>query len=444
MNKHTTASIGPLATWMALSTGAAAEPAADQPRDDVRAIIAQMQADAEGRSSLLADAAAAGHNGKNFFLQSPDGAFKLLVRGQIQFRYLLDFRDSNDGDGDGAGEDDFESGFQTRRTKIAFEGHIYEPSLYYRINGAFNRGNGDFHLEDAYAGYKWSGGLSLQWGQFKMPFLREELISSSMQLAVERSIVNDAFSLFYCQGVQAMYEKESFRFALAFNDGAASENSEFGSLRTSTGTGLLNRPGRGESDYGVTGRVEFKPFGKWDAFKDFTSPAGSDYALLIGAAGHVEGGDSSSSAFTTGTYEYASWVADITAEGDGWNVYIAGVGGYTDYNGFIATGADESNDDYGLIAQGGFLIPDTKIEPFIRYAGLFTDPDRTADGQDTFSSLTLGANYYLYGHAAKFTADVVWYIDETDPLVTSRTGQGQLGDDDEGEITLRLQWQLLF
>lgn len=412
--------------------------------DDLRAIIAEMHADAETRTSLLADAATAGHNGKSYFLQSTDDAFKLQVRGQVQFRYLLDFRDSNDGDGDGAGEDDFESGFQTRRTKLAFEGHLHEPSLYYRFNGAMNAGNGDFHLEDAYAGYKWSNGLSLQWGQFKMPFLREENTSSAMQLAVERSIVNDAFSLFYSQGVRAMYERDDFRVALAFNDGAATFNSEFSTPRSSTGTGLINRPGRGESDYGVTGRVEFKPFGKWAAFQDFTSPAGSDYALLIGAAGHVEGGDSSSSAFTTGTYEYASWVADITAEGDGWNIHIAGVGGYTDYNGFIATGADESNDDYGLIAQGGFLIPNTKIEPFIRYAGLFTDPDRTADGADTFGSLTLGMNYYLFGHAAKFTADAVWYIDQTDPLVTGRTGHGQLGDDDAGEVTLRLQWQLLF
>lgn len=417
----------------------AGEPRAD---DDVRAIVSAMIADAESRASLLEGAATAGHNGKNFLMQSEDGSFRLVVRGQLQFRYLMDFRDENDGNADGLSEDEFESGFQTRRSKVFFEGHIFEPSLFYRVNGAFSRSNGDWRLEDAYAGYKWSNGLALQWGAFKLPFLREETISSSMQLAVERSIVNDSFTLFRSQGVMAMYETEAVRLSLAFSDGATAENSEFGTPRSATGSGLINRAGLGESDYGLTGRAEWKPFGKWDAFKDFTSPAGAEYSLMLGAAGHIEGGDSSSSAFTSGTYEYASWVADITVEGDGWNFFVAGMGGHSDYHATAA--GDVSNDDFGLVAQGGFVIPETDWEPFVRYAGLFVDDDRTAGGDDTFSSLTIGANYYLYGHAAKFTADVVWYIDETDPLVTSRTAQGQLGDDDEGEITIRVQWQLLF
>ncbi|MBL8746695.1 MAG: hypothetical protein JNK58_10115 [Phycisphaerae bacterium] len=419
---------------------AASDPVGDP--DEVRAVVDQMIADAETRSSLLADSAVGGHNGKNFFLQSADGSFRLLFRGQVQFRYMLDFRDDGDGNGDGASEDDFESGFQTRRTKLYFEGHVWEKALTYRVLGAYSRSTGDFRLEEAFAAYKWGNGVSVQLGQFKLPFLREETTSSSMQLAVERSIVSDSFSLVRSQGVQASYENDSIRLALAFSDGAGAENSDFSAPRNATSTGLINRSGLGESDYALTGRAEWKLFGTWDAFKDFTSPVGSDYSLMLGAAGHYEGGDGSSSAFTSGTYEYASWTADLTVEGDGWNAFIAGVGGYTDFHGTAA--GDVVNDDYGLLAQGGFMIPETQIEPFVRYAGLFTDPDRTADGADTFSSLTFGVNYYLYGHASKFTGDVVWYLDETDPLVTRRTGHGQLGDDDSGEVTVRLQWQLLF
>lgn len=410
--------------------------------DDTRATVRRMLADAESRTSLLAEGAGAGHDGKRFHLASADGALRLNVSGQVQFRYYLDFRDDGDADGDGVGEDDFELGFQTRRTKIYFDGHIHEPALFYRVNGAFSRTSGDLRLEDAYAGYKWDNGFTATWGQFKLPFLREETTSSSMQLAVERSIVNDAFSVVRSQGVQGEYKNDNLRLMAAFSDGAAADSSDFGTPRSATGSFLINRSGLGESDYALTGRAEWKFAGAWDQFKDFTSPAGSEFALMLGVAGHYEGGDPSSSAFTGGTYDYGAWTADLSIEGDGWNAYIAGVGGYSDYHDTAA--GDIANDDYGLVAQGGFMIPESQWEPFVRYAGLFLDDGRAGDGDDTFSSLTIGVNYYLYGHAAKFTADAVWCIDETDPLVASRTSQGQLGDDDEGELTIRLQWQLLF
>jgi hypothetical protein len=163
---------------------------------------------------------------------------------------------------------------------------------------------------------------------------------------------------------------------------------------------------------------------------------------MLGVAGHVEGGDENSSTFTRGEYRSSSWTADLSIEGNGWNALLAAAGAYADFRDSLV--GDDANDDYGLLAQGGFIIGDTDWEPFVRYAGLFTDDDRSPGDDDVFSSITLGVNYYMFGHASKFTFDVVWYLDETDPLVTSRIGQGQLGDDDEGEITLRFQWQLLF
>jgi hypothetical protein len=63
-------------------------------RDEVLAIIGEMQADAETRSSLM-QSTASNHDGK-FFLASPDGAFRLNVGGQLQFRYNLNFRTDDD------------------------------------------------------------------------------------------------------------------------------------------------------------------------------------------------------------------------------------------------------------------------------------------------------------------------------------------------------------
>ena len=91
-----------LLTGAALSLGAASVAQADQSNDNVRAIVSEMMSDAETRSSLLAGGDA-GHDGK-FFIAG-DG-FRLNVGGQIQFRYLLNFRDD-----DVAPADDFSNGF---------------------------------------------------------------------------------------------------------------------------------------------------------------------------------------------------------------------------------------------------------------------------------------------------------------------------------------------
>lgn len=428
--------------------------------DEVRALVAEMMADAETRSSLLQGGGTAGHDGRHFFLGSADGNFRLEVSGQVQFRYYLNFRDDNDNNNDGTAEDDFESGFQTRRTKLFFEGHVFDPNLFYRVNGNFyddtdSGGDGDFKLEDAYVGYRWDNGFSLRWGQFKLPFLREELISSAYQLAADRSLMNEVFNQGRSQGVELAYEAEDWRLAVAFSDGFGSENSEFGTPRSVSPTGYFVTPtglGGGESDYSITGRVEIKFAGNWDQFQDFTSMPGSDFACMLGIAGHLEGGDNSSSTFTAGDYNFYGWTADISLEGDGWNFYVAGVGAYSDYSDATLAAfpvGDVNFGDYGLVAQGGLFIPDTDWEVFLRYDGIFADEDeRNLDSDaDVFNVLTFGVNYYMYGHASKFTFDVQWFIDDVGNNALGadvNPGIGYLTDDDEHEVTLRFQWQLLF
>lgn len=436
--------------------------------DEVRALVSEMSADAETRSSLLQSGGTSGHDGRHFFLGSADGNFRLELSGQLQFRYYLNFRDDGDGNNSGGPtEDDFESGFQTRRTRLFFEGHAFDPNLFYRMSASFydettgaNGGDGDLKLEDAFAGYRWDNGFSMMWGQFKLPFLREELVTEAYQLAADHSLTNDTFTLYRGQGVQLGYESEDFRLAMAFSDGANSDNSQFGSQRTASRTGYLTG---GESDYSFTGRGEIKFAGNWDQFQDFTSMAGSDFAIMLGLAAHLEGGDSSSAVgsppggavpFVAGDYNFYGWTADLSIEGDGWNFYIAGVGAYSDYNN-ADVNADGVSDgdvnfgDYGVVFQGGIFIPDTDWEFFGRYDGQFPDSDERGlgDDQDNFNSVTFGVNYYMYGHASKFTADVVWYIDSIDNNALAgnpNPGIGYLTDDDDNELAFRLQWQLLF
>ena len=79
-------------------------------------------------------------------------------------------------------------------------------------------------------------------------------------------------------------------------------------------------------------------------------------------------------------------------------------------------------------------------------------PDGDRAGDDAFSTLTAGANYYLHGHAARFTADIQWFLDDTagNDLVSgvAATGVGRgvglLPSAEADQVALRLQFQLLF
>lgn len=401
--------------------------------DEVRALVAEMMSDAQTRSSLLQSGSTAGHDGK-FFLASPDGNFRLNVGGQMQFRYYASFLDD-----DTPGVDDFEPGFEMRRTKLTFSGNIFDPNMFYEVTGAFNRNGGDFNLENAFFGYDWDNGFSARGGQFKLPFLREELVSSKYQLAVDRSVVNEEFNQDFSQGVEFSYKKDWFGGYFAFSDGFGSRNTDF-----------QNDP----ADIALTARAEILFAGDWKQFKDFTSQRGSEFAAMLGAAVHYEmapDNDGDPKPW------FLPYTLDISVEGDGWNLFGAFVGQHSDNDLPGAAGVDA--DDFGFVVQGGFYVADD-WEIFARYDLIIPDDDRASN--DNFNTITAGVNYYIHGHAAKFTLDVAYYIDETTssdlgligavssntatngPATGGNTGIGMLASGEEGQFTIRAQFQLLF
>jgi hypothetical protein len=396
--------------------------------DEVRAIVAEMMSDAETRSSLLQSGATAGHDGK-FFLASPDGNFRLNVSGQVQFRHYMNFSDGPSVGFNGATHDSFEAGFQTRRTKLQFEGHIFDPNLFYRVLGAYNRNGGNFQLEDAFVGYRFGNGWHAKWGQFKLPFLREESNSSTMMLAVDRSLTNNYFTQGRSQAIEVGYTEEMWKAMFAFSDGFRSSNSEFDT---------------NPADFGFTGRFEFLVDGDWGQFRDYTSPRGSNFGLLLGAAMHYERGADRFMQAPTSHYDFLGWTVDATVQGDGWNIYGAYIGSYND----VHTGGNFT--DHGFVVQGGAYLTD-EFELFGRYDILIPD---SGVFNDNINSITAGFNYYLHGHAAKFTMDVVWVLDETvavDPITGASSaifgnqrGLGLLGSSEENEVVVRTQFQLLF
>lgn len=373
-------------------------------QDLSQATRAELQSDAAGRMSSLG--------------QGADGA---TLHGQIQFRYNANSRDSP------APDEDFTHGFQTRRTKLWATGNIGD-AWGYKVQGAFNRDGGAFILEDMHITYRMDDNWTLGMGQFKLPVLWEEVISSSKQLAADRSVVNEVFNPDRSQGVWGQYTADEMRFWVALSDGADTANSEYDSTD--------------EADWAFSVRGEWKWAGEWDAFNQFTSFQGSDYAGKVGGAVHWQSGGSTG-AVPAGTADVDVLAAtlDVQVEHNGWNAYGAFVYVSVDPDGGTET------DDMGFILQGGYFF-DANWEGFARFDMVMPDDDAPG-ASDEFSTVTVGVNHYVNegSHNNKFTADIQFFLDNqaaSSNLVGANTGVGLLTDGEDGQVAFRAQWQLLF
>ncbi len=388
--------------------------------DDLRATIAEMIADVESRSSLLGSGDS-GHDGK-FFLAG-DG-FRLNIGGNVQFRYYAEFRDDSN-------PDDFESGFQMRRSQLHFSGTA-NRDWGFRIQANFDSESGTFTLQDAYATYTFANGWTLLAGQVKAPLLRETLMADWHQLAVESSVAQAYFGGGRTQAVAITRTADEWSFIFAFSDGANADNTDFTDFN-----------GVSEADYSLTPRAQWKFAGDWKQFDDFTSPRGSAFASLLGGALHWQQSRNTGSPTDTDV-DVLRYTIDLSFEGDGWNAFGAFYGQYVDTRS-LAADPDALN-DFGFVLQGGVMVTE-RAELFARWDAILADEDR-GFADDNMHFVTAGVNWYFAGHAAKLSVDGVVSLNDTSGLVSAgtlpNTNLGLLGDSDSGEVVLRAQFQLLF
>lgn len=420
--------------------------------EEVKALVREVLSDADTRASLADDGMTAGHNGRSFFLASSDGAFLMNIKGQVQIRYLASLRDDSEGAATDPDDDD-ETGFQIRRARLVFEGHIGSPKIEYGLQITANRDTIALEVEKAYAAYAFTDTFRVGVGRFKDNFLREESISDGRQLAVERSLLNNIFTTNYAEGVYAEWAAtEMVRLFFSVNDGSRSGDPG------GTSTGFLNTGNdfhNDSTDVALTARADFKLAGDWKQADDFSAWSGEALGVFAGAAVHyelAETGDDQASGTTgvTGPYDdFVTYTLDALADWRGLAVYAAFIGQHIN----AADGnANGDLDNFGALVQAGFMVIPDKIEPFARYEWIGID-DEVAD--DDLNIVTIGANYYLKKHAAKFTLDAMWVMDPvTNANVlgfsggagTGLTGIGVLADDadEEDQIVLRASFQLLF
>ncbi|MEM1109781.1 MAG: porin [Planctomycetota bacterium] len=373
---------------------------------DLQAATNAALEDARSRINYQTEELSAGHDGK-FFLASPDGAFRLNFGFQSQVRYIANFRDEET-----AGEDDTLTGFQLRRTKFKFSGNIGDPKISYGVTISGNRNSNNAVFEAIKLGYKFDNGIKIEGGRFKAPFSFDELTSSSRQQTVERSFVNEQFTVGFTEGVMATFNPvDEAKVRVMINDGQGAGEG---------GNGDFNET---PVDFGITARVDYVigEDTKGGFAKDYTSWSGDDRNINIGGAFHYQADDDAEGTFTD---DLTQFTADVLYNEAGISAFGAVY--------FADTGDD---DLFGLQLQGGYTIDD-KIEPFVRYE--YVDFDDTEN-----SLLTVGVNYFFKKHKAKFTVDGIFSFDEL-TSVSDGFGLEENAAGDDEQFALRAQFQLLF
>lgn len=376
---------------------------------EVRAIVEDVLADADARASLQSSGATAGWD-KGFFLASPDGNFRLNIKGYTQFRWVMNHvRDP--------GLDRWSEGFENARTQLFFEGHLIDKSFTYRVQSNFSRSGGSLTLFDAWIAKSFDNGLKLVAGQFRDPMLREFLVVETTQLLVERSLVHQAFTFDRTQGVMLEYQNDLLRLQGSFNDGAQTANTAWQAPTT---------------EYAFAARGELRFGGDWAQFNDFTSFPGEALAGLVGAAIGWQNAEDGSVSLAG---EVVQWTVDGAIEFGGANLFAAVVGRHsTDLPG-------GNLDQYGAVGQGGFFVL-PEVELYGRYE--WGDAD---DGGEDLSVATAGANWYISKQRLKISGDfgygfnaVTAFFGQPSSIAGWRTDTA--GDD--GQWVIRMQAQIMF
>ena len=384
----------------------------EQRAGEIRGIVQDVLTDAETRTSLQDSGAMAGWN-NGFFLSSPDGNYKLKVGGLVQVRWVL-----ND-----AKDQSTNWGFENARTQLNFEGNIVDPSWTYRVRGNFASNGGDFGLQYAYVQKTMDNGLSIRAGQFKAPWMRENLVEDGYQLAVDRSFISQAFGLNqgYAQGVQVGYAADSFRVNGYYGGAVGVGNNTWDNNIT---------------NWSFAGRVDYKVAGTWDQFDDSNSFRGEDFGAMIGFGGIGQRFNANSGA--EGAKQWGI-TADATVDFGGANLFAAFVWNQ------IEDPSGNKNNPWGFNVQGGYFVTDD-IELFGRYEFSNYDIDNIGDS-GKFNGFTLGMNYFFAKEAAKFTVD--WSMNLNSFGGISGVDLGSLGwrndvMDNKDQWALRAQLQLMF
>jgi hypothetical protein len=422
-----------------------------QTQSDEAEAVKEVIAEADQNSQLFdADAggATSGYLSRRFFISSEDGDFTFRPWIHVQIRDVTNYQQS---------APPVQNGIEIRRARIGFDGNLFGKDLTYSIDWATNRANSTLTVRNtagATVGTTTSpvGGLPVleeawfkynfdetPWyihaGQMHDPLDHENIVGSKYR-APEASLQGDIFGNTdtFTKAITVIYDpKQDFRTEAGINDGIRSANTNF-----------EDDPNNGNAyDGGFAGRVEYKLMGNWHDYDQLTALNDKEDLLVLGGGADYSYGD--------GRYATLSHTADLQyANPEGWFAYLCYFGRYTRDNiGIPATSnpgasfgtpAVAGQDTYepSVDVEVAYLI-DGQLEPFVRYEYMHLQ-GTPAGSDNNVTDVSLGMNYYFYGHNLKFTG-LATYLPTGIPI--SDTSSDVLANNGKAEVVFIAQMQLL-
>lgn len=336
--------------------------------------------------------------GKGISIMAADSSFSLKFSTRFQTLYQRE-NDMKTGE--------YEDGFQIRRSRIKFDGFVYNPRLQYKMelaiaNADINSGSAPQSgrtasiVLDAYVKWNFAGDWSLWFGQAKLPGNRERVISSQALQLVDRSNVNGRFNLDRDAGIQLHLNKEKVNVAGALSMG------EGRNITVSNAGG-----------YDYTLRAEYLPFGK---FKDKGDYFGADLRreptpkLSVGAtydyndrATRERGqlGD-----FLPAQRDLSTWIADAHFKYKGFSSLIEYANRKSPDGPLVYDAEGNLIEAFftgdGISAQAGYLLKNN-----VEFAGRYTVVTPEAITlRERNTQYTFGISKYFVDHALKIQSDV--------------------------------------
>ena len=359
--------------------------------------------------------------GKGFTMASKDGRFSLQIRVRFQFRYDLEHYNTV-----GEAAKAMAQSVQVRRMRLILQGNVFSPYVKYRLQFGFSPRDMQNDLPNEPGSIRRNPlrdikieidrlrDFNLSFGQFKTPFSRQRMLSSSAMNLVDRSIVNAEFNLDRDIGVQL-------------------NSKDVGGLghRLAYYAGVFLGEGRNSfdlSDFGMlyVGRLEVLPFGKFeDATEGDIDRSRKPGLALAGAyayhdRAHAARGVVGDYPADHGTTNFHHMTADILFKWRGLSLVTAvhlrkgfnrKNGGAVDDTGApIDTVAARSG--LGWFGQLGYVVPKIPLELVGRY-GLVRNIYGAKSSMISADEAGGGLNWYFVGHDLKLQVDYFRLWDAT-------------------------------
>lgn len=340
--------------------------------------------------------------GKGIGFASADSLFTLAISGRIQSMTEIK-HELND--------ETTLADFYVRRCRLNFQGTAYHPSFTYRIQLGFaqrditadnSSAQNNLILRDAMLFYSPKKWLKFGFGQTKLPGNRQRQVSSANLQLVERSIVNNNFTLDRDKGI---WVYTNFKFGKKILKTT---------LAVSSGDGRINSDKNGELCY--SGRTELYPFGEFHGQGDYIE---SDQEKEVKPKLAIAGAYSYNSANARtlgqlGEYLYNGQHSNIRYYGGDLIFKYKGFSFETElYNresdkGIITNSKDTTLKNYvlsgrGFLLQSGIFIS-KKSEIAVRYARI--DPNsKISKLYGVQEEYVLGFSRYFSKHSLKLQTD---------------------------------------